>query len=209
MPRMFWGLHKEGEPEIASTFAHWKKILMHVKHVLKSSYGRVPWISTNCCTKKKDLTPVTSVIKASQRKTTWNGTNLYTLEKNLTHVTGVLKASQGKRTWNCTNLYTLEKKLTLYTRVAQLHTDIALECWVCLKCFSRESHLIDHVRRHTGEKPEKCPQCDQCFATFRELRSHVSRCQLPSRQKKSINLPICQVWLTIWNLNGSSYEQVR
>lgn len=35
------------------------------------------------------------------------------------------------------------------------------ECWVCHAAFRKVSHLKQHYRRHTGERPYKCSKCDR------------------------------------------------
>lgn len=36
------------------------------------------------------------------------------------------------------------------------------KCWVCQAAFRKISHLKQHHRRHTGERPYKCTKCDRC-----------------------------------------------
>lgn len=35
------------------------------------------------------------------------------------------------------------------------------KCWVCHAAFRKISHLKQHYRRHTGERPYKCTKCDR------------------------------------------------
>lgn len=35
------------------------------------------------------------------------------------------------------------------------------KCWVCQAAFRKISHLKQHHRRHTGERPYKCTKCDR------------------------------------------------
>lgn len=35
------------------------------------------------------------------------------------------------------------------------------KCWVCPAAFRKISHLKQHYRRHTGERPYKCQKCNR------------------------------------------------
>lgn len=35
------------------------------------------------------------------------------------------------------------------------------KCWICQAAFRKISHLKQHHRRHTGERPYKCAKCDR------------------------------------------------
>lgn len=45
-------------------------------------------------------------------------------------------------------------------------------CSVCEKCFSNGSHLMAHVRIHTGERPYRCNVCRKRFVTTSALNRH-------------------------------------
>ena len=47
------------------------------------------------------------------------------------------------------------------------------ECKVCLKGFNTSSHLITHMKTHTGEKTFKCEQCSKIFRQSCHLTVHL------------------------------------
>ncbi|TRY53960.1 hypothetical protein DNTS_029803 [Danionella cerebrum] len=74
----------------------------------------------------------------------------------------------------CNKLHASRK--TLIRHVKRFHPDNLQEffpqkkkksegwkCEVCLKSFSRRSHLEEHMILHSQDKPFKCAYCDECF----------------------------------------------
>lgn len=51
--------------------------------------------------------------------------------------------------------------------------DCVHRCSVCGKCFSSQSHLKVHHRKHTGTRPYACQFCSKCFYTNSHLKEHT------------------------------------
>lgn len=47
------------------------------------------------------------------------------------------------------------------------------QCPHCEKSFGKSSHLRDHIRTHTGDRPYRCEYCDKAFTQYSNLRTHT------------------------------------
>ncbi|XP_043482654.1 zinc finger protein 649-like isoform X10 [Leptopilina heterotoma] len=68
---------------------------------------------------------------------------------------------------------TFSTKVILHRHIQSVHNNIKLHaCEFCSRCFSRQSHLRQHLLIHTGKRLFACDLCDKTFTQKPGLLSH-------------------------------------
>ncbi|XP_069476826.1 zinc finger protein 236 isoform X3 [Ambystoma mexicanum] len=90
----------------------------------------------------------------------------------------------------------LQGERTQFLEVGEEHCRRIYRCHFCNKGFKRSSHLKQHVRSHTGEKPYKCSLCGRGFVSAGVLKSH-------EKTHTGVKAYSCNVCTAHFTTNGS------
>lgn len=75
----------------------------------------------------------------------------------------------------CGNRFVSKEKLKKHLKVHPERGPEKYSCYECGQLIKRKSHLIEHYRIHTGERPYLCSLCGQCFRFSCQMKKHVCR----------------------------------
>ena len=85
-----------------------------------------------------------------------------------THEGQLYKCPEG----GCNKEYKTEHLLRRHLKVHRDHREGNLKCPHCEKTFCRADYLEIHIKRHLGQKDEKCPECGKGFVCKSDLIRH-------------------------------------
>ena len=83
----------------------------------------------------------------------------------------------------------LVSKISLKQHEISVHGDKIWTCHICSKSFATKHRLIVHERRHSGERPFKCPvpSCNKSFVCKEYIKDHL----ISHSDEKSVPCPAC------------------
>uniref|UniRef100_A0A1A7X756 Zinc finger protein 236 n=1 Tax=Iconisemion striatum TaxID=60296 RepID=A0A1A7X756_9TELE len=92
---------------------------------------------------------------------------------NLLHVPGT-EVTNGLLQPSGENELQLTTETPDYQEDSEDNTKRTYRCTWCPKGFKKSSHLKQHIRSHTGEKPYRCDLCGRGFVSAGVLKSHLN-----------------------------------
>ncbi|XP_071040246.1 zinc finger protein rotund isoform X16 [Parasteatoda tepidariorum] len=96
----------------------------------------------------------------------------------------------------CPQIFMHKSAMQHHSREAHRGDIKPYQCQQCLKSFSSNHQLLQHIRIHTGEKPYKCSYCDRRFKQLSHVQQHTRlhtgerpyKCHLPECNRAFIQL---------------------
>lgn len=105
-----------------------------------------------------------------------------------------LKPGMQQECQKCCRAFKRTYNLLRHNRLCHGKDGYRFTCSICGKKLSRISHLLEHERTHTNEKPFQCDFCDMRFGKKTAMLGHVARVHPQAAEPntdKLLKCPVC------------------
>ena len=87
-------------------------------------------------------------------------------------------------------IFMAKSAMQMHVRDAHRSDTKPHQCQQCLKSFSSNHQLVQHIRVHTGEKPYRCSYCDRRFKQLSHVQQHTRLHTGPSSLRFFLFFPL-------------------